>query len=404
MVTERGKIILVSLGISLFISWYLDIELIYFITAIIASMAGLSAFFFAMTTLNVSCTRKLPNASYEDDILKISLFLHNEGSFGTFFIYVSDIFPADVSYKQKKEMIFPHIGGNKTAMDHYDGFCFKRGVYYLGPLTLTVADPLGLFKKTKIMHEQTKLTVYPLVFNISNLTPYNRGVVTPRYGPQAARRSGDYEEFFGIRPYQQEDGLRKIHWPSSAKRGQLIVRHFEQTGINTATILIDLKWENNVGMGKETTLEYAIKIAASCAKYFLEHNYTVQLLAYGEKPVISTSGKDYSHLFTILELLAKTESNGHSTLTETMDKLNYLIPQTSTLVVVRLDRDFDTAKTLEKFIYEKSVSLVDIQLVTASFDNALPKTATHIMEVKGSDVVTYTINQGDNLEYKFMQT
>lgn len=401
MVTERGKIILVAFGISLFIAWYLDIELIYFITAIIASMILLSVIFFALTSLNVICTRQLPNASYEDDILKITLSLKNQGTFGTFFIYASDIFPADVSYKQKKDLIFPYVGGNKTTKDNYDGFCFKRGVYYLGPLTLTVADPLGLFKKTRIMHEQSKLTVYPLVFNIMNLTPFNRGVVTPRYGPQAARRSGDYEEFFGIRPYQQEDGLRKIHWPSSAKRNQLIVRHFEQTGINTATILIDLKWENNVGMGKETTLEYAIKIAASCVKYFLEHNYTVQLLAYGEKPLISTTGKDYSHLFQILELLAKAESNGHSTLTETMDKLNYLIPQTSTLVVIRLDRDGDTAKTLEKFIYEKSVSLVDIQLISATFDNALPKAAPHLLEVRGSDVVTYTINQGDNLEYKF---
>ncbi len=403
MITDRCKLILISFGLSLFIASLLQIELIYFISAALASMLLVSFVFFLITPLNITCLRKLPNVAYEDELQKVNIQLVNSALLGSYFIYVTDVFTPDASYCQKKELVFPYLGGRKCVNEDYEGFCFKRGRYFIGPLSITISDPLGLFKKSRLISEPSKFTVYPNIFNISSLTPFNRGMVTPRYGSQTARRSGDYEEFFGIRQYQQEDGLRKIHWPSSAKRNQLIVRHFEQTGINTAVIMLDLKWENNLGSGKETTLEYAVKIAASAAKYFLEHNYSLQLLAYGQKPLISAAGKDYSHLFTVLEHLAQAEANGHLTLSETMDKLNYLIPAVATMLVIRLDNDADTAKTLEKFIYTKGVSLVDVQLVSSSFNNSLPRQAPNFMEVKGSDVVTYVINQGDNLELKFFK-
>ncbi|MDD5155925.1 MAG: DUF58 domain-containing protein [Candidatus Omnitrophica bacterium] len=268
---------------------------------------------------------------------------------------------------------------------------------------IITSDPLGLFQKNKIIQLSSKLTVYPKVFKIRELGTFNKGVVAPRYGSHTTRKSGDYEEFFGIREYQQEDGLRKIHWPSSARNNKLMVRHFEQTGAHSVTVMLDLKYGNNLGTGRETTLEYAVKIAASFTKYFLDQGFLVQLLAYGEKPIITTFGKDPSHYSHILELLAQVEANSPFSLTEALGKLNYFIYPNSTFTIIRLDKDKDAARAVEQLIYTKNISVFDIQLASSTFDANAARESEYLLEVKGSEVISYYISCGDNLEYAFVR-
>ena len=401
MLTERGKLLIILLGVCLILAWNTQYEFIYFISAILGGILLLSLLFFSLTLINVNCTRKMPYAAYEDEIIKVEVTLENLTSFANYFIYLIDNFPADVSYKQEKIMLFPYLSKHTVINWTYEGFCFKRGIYWVGPFTLVGSDPLGLFKKYKMINISSKLTVYPRIFDIHYLPPFMKGVVTPRYGSRTTRRSGEYEEFYGIREYRQEDGLRKIHWPSTAKHNELIVRHFEQSGVHAVTIVLDLKKENNLGFGNETTLEYAVKIAASLSRYFLEQGATVQLLAYKDKPLISSLGNEPSHFFTILELLAQAESNSSSSLGQALTILSHFIPPTSTLVVIRLDSDLEAAKVSEQLIYTKNISIIEIQLLSATFDKYLPKYPAYYIQAKTSDIQTYQISCKGNLEASF---
>ncbi|MGE5197032.1 MAG: DUF58 domain-containing protein [Deltaproteobacteria bacterium] len=404
MLTERAKITLFFLGVSLIIAFYTQVELIFFIMGILASILAVSYIIFRITqVIDMKCMRILPNAVYEEECLRVKLLVENRSRFNSYFIYLIDDFTAGPPRDRKKKLLFAYLSKRATIENTYDGYCPKRGIYWIGPLTVITSDPLGFFRKDKIVHVSSKLTVYPKVFNIRELGSFNKGVVPPRYGAHTTRKSGDYEEFFGIREYHQEDGLRKIHWPSSARHNQLMVRHFEQTGAYSATIILDLKYGNNLGAGKETTLEYSVKIAASLAKYFLDQGFLVQLLAYGEKPIMTDFGKDPSHFSHILELLAEVESNSPVSIAEAMSKLHYFIHPNSTLAVIRLDRDDEASRMIEQLIYTKNISVFDIQLVSATFGENVPEMPAAPLEVKGSEVITYYVSRGDNLEYKFIR-
>ncbi len=403
MFTERAKLLLIILGICLIIAWYTQFGFIYLICAILASIFLLSLLYFFLTLINVSCWRQIPGAVYEDDTIKVKVTLQSQGIFANFFIYLIDNFPADLTYKQEKRTLFSYLPRRATIRFTYDGFCFKRGVYWVGPFTLIGSDPLGLFKKYKIINISSKLTVYPRIFDIYYMPPFTKGIVTPRYGPRTSRRSGEYEEFYGIREYRQEDGLRKIHWPSSAKHNELIVRHFEQSGIHAVTIVLDLYKESNLGFGKETTLEYAVKIAASLSKHFLDQGSIVQLLAYGDKPIMSSFGRDPSHFFTILELLAQVESNSYHSLGESLTLLSPFIPPTSTLIIIRLDSDVEAAKAAEHLIYIKNVSIIEIQLISSTFDKYIPESPVYQIQAPASDIQTYKISCGADLQTSFSQ-
>lgn len=344
----------------------------------------------------------MPSAANEDEVIKVKISLENHSIFPNYFIYLIDNFSADFVYEQEKRILFPHLPKRATINWTYEGRCFKRGVYWIGPFTLIGSDPLGLFKKYKIIYLSSKLTIYPRLLNIHYLPPFMKGVVTPRYGTRTSRRSGEYEEFYGIREYRQEDGLRKIHWPSSAKHNKLIVRHFEQSGIHAMTIILDLNRESNIGFGKDSTLEYAVKIAASLSKYFLDQGSVVQLLAYGDKPLISSLGRDPSHFSIILELLAKAESDSAYSLSESLTMLSPFIPPTSTLVLIRLGNDLEAAKAAEQLIYTKSISLIDIQLISHTFDKLTPEYNLYYIQAKTSDIQTFQVPCGiKNLEAAF---
>ncbi|MBU0549577.1 MAG: DUF58 domain-containing protein [Candidatus Omnitrophica bacterium] len=401
MPTERAKLLFFMLGLSLIIAWVTQFELIYLISGILGSILFISFIIFHLSLLNINCWRQLPKAVYEDEIIKVKVALRNRGFFPNFFVYLLDNFPAEEKQNHEKRILFPHLPRKRLINWEYEALCYKRGVYWIGPFTLISSDPLGLFKKLKILNIASKLTVYPKIFKINYLPTFIKGMITPRYGAQTVRKSGDYEEFYGIREYRQEDGLRKIHWPLSAKHNQLMVRHFEQSSSKQVTIALDLNKESNLGEGKQTTLEYSIKIAASLSQYFLDRGATVQIMAWSEKPVMTTSERHASHFFTILEVLAQVQADGYYPLDKALLELNPLIPPNSTLIVLALDKDHLMLKSIERFIYAKNASVVYMLMDSASFDKNAAPCAMYFPQVRRQDIKVYYIKREDNLEAKF---
>ena len=402
MLTERAKLLIILFVSCLLISWFTQFELLYLISAILASILVLSFILFKLALINIKCVRSMPTAAHEDETITINVAIENISFFSNYFLHLVDNFPADITYKQEKKVLIPYLHGHSKVYWKYKGLCFKRGEYWIGPFTLIGSDPLGIFRKYKCLNVSSKLIVYPKTFHVEFLPPFMKGTVTPRYGPNTSRRAGEYEEFYGIREYHREDGLRKIHWKSTAKHNQLIVRHFEQSGVHAITIVIDLKKENNIGFGKDTTLEYAVKIAASLSKYFLNKDSIVQILTYADKPIISSFGRGTSHFYNILSLLAKVDSNCYYSLGQSLAKLNHFIPAISTLVLIRLDSDLEAAKVAEQLIFLKNISIIDIQLCASTFDKYTPIVKKYNMKAKIADIQSYTIDCGENLESIFM--
>ncbi|MFC1658273.1 DUF58 domain-containing protein [Candidatus Omnitrophota bacterium] len=401
MITERGKLLLLLLAPCLLLAWLTRFELIYLICAILISILAVSFLLFQFSLIQLSCCRNMPQVAYEDEIIKVSVDVLNRSIFSNYFIHLVDDFPAEQENRRKKKILIPFLARRSMIRWEYDGLCFKRGEYWIGPFTLIGSDPLGLFRKYKVINISSKLTVYPKIFSISNLPPFVKGMITPRYGSQAIRKSGDYEEFYGIREYRQEDGLRKIHWPSSAKHNELMVRHFEQSGSQQITIALDLSKQSNLGQGKETTLEYSIKIAASLSKYFLDSGATVQILGWSDKPVITPPGSDLSHFFIILETLTKLEANGYCPLDRALLDLNTFIEPNSTLIILALDTNQPMLRTIESFVYTLNLSLIYVLLKAFSFDKNIPIAPLYFPRVKSQDIKVHHLECKQNLQESF---
>lgn len=151
-----------------------------------------------------------------------------------------------------------------------------RGRYPLGPLQLRLSDPFGLVELTRSFSTYDTLTVIP---RTEPLPPVRLAGEVSGYG-DGSRRSlalaGDDDVI--PRGYRRGDDLRRVHWRSTARYGELMVRREEQPQRSKATVLLDTRAVAFEGAGPDSAFEWAVSGAASTLVHLLEQGFSVRLL------------------------------------------------------------------------------------------------------------------------------
>jgi len=411
MLTAKGRAFILFWSFSLFLSWYTDARLAYFISALLSAILIVAYLSFRLSVKYVDCQRQTASSAYEDDEIDIKVTLKNNGYFPEEFLDFSDLCPSDVVTPEKHTFIeeFPRERGIEFS---YKAQCLKRGIYTLGPCILNAYDFFGFFRKQRRFYPKSKLVVLPHVFKVG-FFPLGLRSSNPRYGRMTMRRSGDYEEFYGIREYTKEDGLRKIHWPISAKHNKLMVRHFEQSSSYIGNILLDSNEANNIGMGKDTSFEYAIKIIASISEYLINKGGSIQLLTYSDKPILSGFGQSKGHYMNILEMLAGLEASCHFDFITSLERLDPLIAPSSSLIVFVRDDDVKSQALLNLLAAKKDLFITEIVMVSSSFANLTKSEDISGISPESAHILKYYVGYQDPLErifnlkpisYEYIQT
>ena len=137
----------------------------------------------------------------------------------------------------------------------------RRGWMTFGPTSVRVVEPFGLFSQERRFKERTSILVYPRIRPIPDLmtTSAQHLGSSPASGAWA-----DYPpETGGVRDYVTGDSFGRIHWALSAHHNRLMSKTFEQPLTTDIWILLDLDRKVHVGQGEESTVEYAVSLAAS---------------------------------------------------------------------------------------------------------------------------------------------
>ena len=116
----------------------------------------------------------------------------------------------------------------------------ERGRYRFGPCQLNTRFPIGLVERGLILGIEDDLLVHPRVGKLSAAWRRRLKKGTELVA-SAARQSGSFDDdFHRVREYQQGDDPRAIHWPTTARRGELIVREFRESRDRPLAVLVDL--------------------------------------------------------------------------------------------------------------------------------------------------------------------
>ncbi|MFJ5548254.1 DUF58 domain-containing protein [Streptomyces sp. NPDC093225] len=151
-----------------------------------------------------------------------------------------------------------------------------RGRYPLGPLQLRLTDPFGLVELTRSFTAYDTLTVIP---RTEPLPAVRLAGEASGYGDGRQRSlalAGDDDVI--PRGYRHGDDLRRVHWRSTARYGELMVRREEQPQRARATVLLDTRRIAYQGAGPDSAFEWAVSGAASVLLHLLERGFSVRLL------------------------------------------------------------------------------------------------------------------------------
>lgn len=152
-----------------------------------------------------------------------------------------------------------------------------RGVQQVGPLMARITDPFGLAEYDRELAGRSRLVVVPRVVRLAGL-PGGSGMGAGDDG-SVRLRAGQGEDDAVVRPFRQGDDLRKVHWRSTARRDELMVRVEERPWRGGTTVLLDHRVHAHRGSGPTASLEWAISFVASICLHLHHFGHQVRLVS-----------------------------------------------------------------------------------------------------------------------------
>jgi uncharacterized protein (DUF58 family) len=197
-----------------------------------------------------------------------------------------------------------------------EGIGRRRGSYDMGNFIVKVSDPLGFFSVKERITNKRSIIVYPTAIDL----PFFQAL--PRQEPGASKRRWFTSESginaARVREYISGDSLRNIHWRTTAHTGNLMVKEFDPDTVNYSYkdiwIVLDMHEAAHYGEGEETTEEYAVTIAASLIKKYVDSEKNVGLLASGDRSYLFLPDTGDEHLEELMRALAVIKSNSRLSL------------------------------------------------------------------------------------------
>ncbi|WP_419929113.1 DUF58 domain-containing protein [Candidatus Poriferisocius sp.] len=244
-----------------------------------------------------------PQEAHVGDDCQVRLEMANPGRVRTPVLRLAD----DISFTTKRstssfqspELMVAPVRTDEGLTVAYRLPTEERGRVIVGPLSLTVTDPLGMSARRFQFGGQAEALVYPAMYPIG---PPPR---LPGSSFDAVRRSPmaqSGEELYGLRPFQRGDDPRRIHWRSSAHHDELIVRQFEEFSHTHTTVLLDTRSAQLDAEAGLERFEAMVSAAASICRASQNRGDQIRLTTTADFD--SAFGADSAHLYKIYEHLA----------------------------------------------------------------------------------------------------
>lgn len=284
--------------------------------------------------------------------------------------------------------------------------CNMRGKFTLGPATLVSGDPFGIFRLERTFSATNEIIVYPQTVDL----PHFELPSAELPGGQDLRSRAYHvtPNVSTVREYAPGDSFNRIHWRSTARTGQLMVKEFELDPSADIYIVMDMQERvqqqlapNQVDQfgdslrENESTEEYAVMAAASIARHLLDRNRVVGLIAWGQHREVISAERGGRQLFKMLEALAVVRAYGSQPLAEVLVGESSRFGRNCTLVVITPSLDERWIGSLQQLSYRGGravVVLIDPQSFGGWVDSQ--PLLTRLASLR---IPTFIVRQGESL-------
>ena len=268
----------------------------------IASLFFLSNVWGLPEKISLELTRHVvPSESFGDEKVKVQSLVKNTTTNPLSNVEIRELLPPAIVPEKGTNQINTSLGSLQSAGLTMELPSLGRGQYQIGPLTVRVQDPFGLYLVEKTLEPETVAVMpRPEKIRIAQLRPRHLG---PWPGVIPSKILGSGTEFYSLRGYVSGDDPKRINWKSSAKYNRLIINEMEAERVTDVMLVLD----TDVAFfeASETDLfEREVVAAASMARFLLTQGNRVGLILQGEERGVVPPSFGKRHERKILLLLA----------------------------------------------------------------------------------------------------
>jgi uncharacterized protein (DUF58 family) len=232
----------------------------------------LAAMFVRFTPRRLEIRRRLSETRVAPGTrVHVELEIRNGATVRTPLLLLEDRLPAALG--RPARLVVTSIQPRGTQRVSYSLLPQARGRYGIGPLWVDVTDPFGLTRQRVQVDRREELLVTPEIEDLTTPPEAASGIGVGAARARQLMRTG--EEYFTMRSYQEGDDLRRIHWPSVARTGQLMIRQNESSRRASAVLFLDDR-ETGLGAAHTSGFERAVSCAASVGMLLLDEHFTLR--------------------------------------------------------------------------------------------------------------------------------
>ena len=275
-----------------------------------------------------------------------------------------------------------------------------RGRYPIEETEIVIEDPFGLERTTVGLPAGASILVYPRLVDVERLFSES-GARTPEGRRLLLRRPTGFD-LHSVRDYQQGESLRRVHWPTTARRGQLMVKELEDSPRDEAAVLLDADAGTLVGTAPDSSFELAVRAAGSILKAQASRGRRAALIVNGLRPVYQRVHSFDGDWQRALEILAAVEPDGRSTVANMLaDEAGPAARAVELTVVTSALSPRLVDRLAHRSLGNHPASLVYVDAASfaaARTDAALPPAeAAGVLRLQRAGVPVLVLRRGDDL-------
>jgi uncharacterized protein (DUF58 family) len=192
----------------------------------------------------------------------------------------------------------------------------RRGHFRIEPLQIRTGDPFGFFEASASVGQGIAVVVYPRIERLPMWRLPAASIEGSHAAPERTMQTTPLAT--AVRPYAPGDSFNRIHWRSTARHGEIQVKEFELEQTADAWLFLDLDRSVQAGRGEESTVEVAVRVAASIADKALLENRAVGMTINAHRMAILPADRGSRQHLKIMQLLAAVEGDGSTPLAESL--------------------------------------------------------------------------------------
>lgn len=252
----------------------------------------------AWSLKQLSVSRRAPEVLEEGQEFDVMLTIRNPGLLPKYGMKVADRLPSGIRHTEEEPRIFG-VSSQDVQNVNYRAHALRRGAYRIDVTDAVCDDLLGIFRIRTALTYTSEILVYPAAANV-DLAHVLPSRADDLGAGSASMRRPYAAEINGVRNYYPGDELRRIHWPTSARAGDLVVMELEEGRRLHVLVIVDTSDQLTDEM-----LDCSARVARGICDALLSEGTSVTLVA-GAETVTADALHQATQLYAVLARMTPT--------------------------------------------------------------------------------------------------